>query len=160
MVPALAQLKPAHDGKPLPLPKEMVGMLGQPAWIAMGEKALALGVGAGEDARLSDTLKDPAGDAGQMGRMHISGAMYLSWLQLMEQKVDSLAAATATLSKSDEPSVDDSERDDAADAAAELARSKAQFAAMKSQAERVDSIDAEMHVDTGGVVITSQTLLK
>jgi hypothetical protein len=31
---------------------------------------------------------------------------------------------------------------------------------MKSQAERVDSIDAEMHVDTGGVVITSQTLLK
>jgi hypothetical protein len=160
MVPALAQLKPAHDGKPLPLPKEMAGMLGQPAWIAMGEKALALGVGAGEDARLSDTLKDPVGDAGQMGRMHISGAMYLSWLQLMEQKIDSLAAATATLSKSDEPSVDDSERDNAADAAAELARSKAQFAAMKSQAERVDSIDAEMHVDTGGVVITSQTLLK
>jgi hypothetical protein len=158
MVPALAQLKPTHDGKPLPLPKEMVGMLGQPAWIAMGEKALALGVGAGEDARLSDTLKDPVGDAGQMGRMHISGAMYLSWLQLMEQKIDSLAAATATLSKSDEPSIDDSE--DAADAAAELARSKAQFAAMKSQAERVDSIDAEMHVDTGGVVITSQTLLK
>ena len=160
MVPALAQLKPAHDGKPLPLPKEMVSMLGQPAWIAMGEKALALGVGAGEDARLSDTLKDPVGDAGQMGRMHISGAMYLSWLQLMEQKIDSLAAATATLSKSDEPSIDDGDRDDAADAAAELARSKAQFAAMKSQAERVDSIDAEMRVDTGGMVITSQTLLK
>jgi phage terminase Nu1 subunit (DNA packaging protein) len=78
----------------------------------------------------------------------------------MEQKIDSLAAATATISKSDEPSIDDSDRDDAADAAAELARSKAQFAAMKSQAERVDSIDAEMHVDTGGVVITSQTLLK
>jgi hypothetical protein len=160
MVPALAQLKPAHDGKPLPLPKDMVSMLGQPAWIAMGEKALALGVGAGEDARLSDTLKDPVGDAGQMGRMHISGAMYLSWLQLMEQKIDSLAAATATLSKSDEPSIDDGDRDDAADAAAELARSKAQFAAMKSQAERVDSIDAEMRVDTGGMVITSQTLLK
>jgi len=86
--------------------------------------------------------------------------MYLSWLQLMEQKIDSLAAATATLSKSDEPSIDDGDRDDAADAAAELARSKAQFAAMKSQAERVDSIDAEMRVDTGGMVITSQTLLK
>ncbi len=160
MVPALARLKPAHDGKPLPLPKEMVDMLGQPAWIAMGEKALALGVGAGADARLGDTLKDPVGDAGEMGRMHVSGAMYLSWLQLMEQKIDSLAAATATLSKSDEPSIDDSDRDDAANAAAELARSKAQFAAMKSQAERVDSIDAEMHVDTGGVVITSQTVLK
>ena len=158
MVPALAQLKPARDGKPLPLPKDMVSMLGQPAWIAMGEKALALGVGAGADARLGDTLKDAVGDAGQMGRMHISGAMYLSWLQLMEQKIDSLAAATATISKSDEPSIDDS--DDATEAAADLARSKAQFAAMKSQAERVDSIDAEMHVDNGGMVITSQTLLK
>jgi len=159
MVPALAQLKPGHDGKPLPLPKDLVGMLGQPAWVAMGEKALALGVGAGEDARMDDTLKDAVGDAGQMGRMHISGAMYLSWLQLMEQKIDSLAAATAMIGKSDEPSIDDS-GDDAAEAAAELARSKAQFAAMKSQAERVDSIDAEMHVDNGGMVITSQTALK
>lgn len=159
MVPALAQLKPAHDGKPLPLPKDMVGILGQPAWLAMGEKALALGVGAGEDARLGDTLKDPPGDAGRMGRMHISGAMYLSWLQLMEQKIDSLAAATAAIGKSDEPSIDDS-GDEAAEAAAELARSKAQFAAMKSQAERVDSIDAEMHVDEHGMVITSQTALK
>ena len=158
MVPALAQLKPARDGKPLPLPKDLVSMLGQPAWVAMGEKALALGVGAGADTRLGDTLKDAVGDAGQMGRMHISGAMYLSWLQLMEQKIDSLAAATATISKSDEPSIDDS--DDATEAAADLARSKAQFAAMKSQAERVDSIDAEMHVDNDGMVITSQTVLK
>ncbi|WP_234411272.1 MULTISPECIES: hypothetical protein [Rhodanobacter] len=159
MVPALAQLKPTHDGKPLPLPKDMAGMLGQPAWVAMGEKVLALGIGAGEDARLGDTLKDPVGDAGQMGRMHISGAMYLSWLQLMEQKIDSVAAATAAIGKSDEPSIDDSS-DEAADAAAELARSKAQFATMKSQAERIDSIDAEMHVDNDGMVITSQTALK
>ncbi|KZC38927.1 MULTISPECIES: hypothetical protein [Rhodanobacter] len=159
MVPALAALKPGHDSKPLPLPKDMIGMLGQPAWLAMGEKALAFGIGAGEDARLGDTLKDPTGDAGRMGRMHISGAMYLSWLQLMEQKIDSVAAATAAIGKSDEPSIDDS-GDSAAEAAAELARTKAQFAAMKSQAERVDSIDAQMHVDQGGMVITSQTALK
>jgi hypothetical protein len=31
---------------------------------------------------------------------------------------------------------------------------------MKAQAERVDSIDAEMHVDKSGMVITSQTVLK
>ncbi|WP_189339758.1 hypothetical protein [Rhodanobacter denitrificans] len=158
MVPALAQLKPGHDGKPLPLPKDMVGILGQPAWIAISDKALALGVGAGEDARLGDTLKDPPGDAGQLGRMHISGAMYLSWLQLMEDKIDNLAAVTATLGKNDQPSVDETE--DAASAAAELKRSKAQFAAMKFQAERVDRIDAEMHVETGSMVITSQTTLK
>ena len=161
MVPALAQLKPGSDGKPLPLPKDMLTILGQPAWIAMGDKALALGIGAGEDAKLADTLKDPAGDAGGMTRMHLSGAMYLNWLQLMEQKVDSLAAATAALNKSDEPSIDgDSSGDEAAQAADNAARSKAQFAAMKAQAERVDSIDAEMHVEDSGMVITSQTVLK
>jgi hypothetical protein len=161
MVPALTQLKLASDGKPLPLPKDMTSMLGQPAWLAMGDKALALGVGAGEDSKLGDTLKNPVGDAGQMARMHLTGAMYLSWLQLMEQKIDSLAAATAAISKSDEPSINGSvDTDDSAQAAANAARSKAQFAAMKSQAERVGSIDAEMHVMDGGMVITSQTVLK
>lgn len=161
MVPALTQLKPTNDGKPLPLPKDMTSMLGQPAWLAMSDKALALGVGAGEDGKLGDTLKDPVGDAGQMTRMHLTGAMYLSWLQLMEQKVDSLAAATAAIGKSDEPSIDGVDgNDSSAQAAADTARSKAQFTAMKSQAERVDSIDAEMHIDDGGMVITSHTVLK
>jgi hypothetical protein len=161
MVPALAQLKPGTDGKPQALPKDMASMLGQPAWVAMSPKALALGIGAGEDSRLADMLKEPGGDVGQMTRMHISGAMYVSWLQLMEQKLDTLAAATATLSKSDEPSIDDSnDATSAASAASELARSKAQFAAMKAQAGRVDRIDAEMHVDESGMVFTSQTTLK
>jgi hypothetical protein len=161
MVPALAQMKIANDGKPQALPQDMTSMLGQPAWVAMGDKALALGVGAGEDAKIGDTLKAPGGDAGRMTRMHLSGAMYLSWLQLMEQKVDSLAAASAAMSKSDEPSVDGSDGNDAAQtAAANAARSKAQFEAMRSQAERVDSIDAEMHVRDDGMVITSQTVLK
>jgi hypothetical protein len=161
MVPALTQLKPGNDGKPVSLPKDMTSMLGQPGWLAMSDKALALGVGAGEDAKLADTLKDPVGDAGQMTRMHLTGAMYLGWLQLMEQKVDSLAAATAAISKGDEPSIDSVDGDDSsAQAAADAARSKAQFAAMKSQAERVDSIDAEMHVDDGGMVVTSRTVLK
>jgi len=160
MVSALAQLKITSDGKPQPLPKDMTAMLEQPAWIAMSDKALALGVGAGEDAKLGDTLSAATGDAGRTMRMHLSGAMYLDWLQLMEQKADSLAAATAAISKSDEPSLDSDGADDATLAAANVARSKAQFAAMKSQAERVNSIDAEMHVDNNGMVITSQTALK
>jgi hypothetical protein len=160
MVPALAPLRATNDGKPLPLPKDMTSMLGQPAWLAMSDKALALGIGAGEDAKLADTLKDPVGDAGRMTRMHLSGAMYLDWLQLMEQKVDSLSAATAALSKSDEPPIDGDSNDDAAQVAANAARSKAQFAAMKAQAERVDSIDVEMHVDNDGMVFNSQTVLK
>lgn len=161
MVPALAQLKSSSDGKPVALPQQMTGMLGQPAWVAMGDKALALAVGAGEDTKLADTLKDPGGSAGQMGRMHLSGAMYLEWVQLMAQKVDSLTAAASAMGKSDEASTDKMDGDENAKQAADLAaRSKAQFAAMKLQAERVDHIDAEMHVDDSGMVITSQTLLK
>ena len=45
-------------------------------------------------------------------------------------------------------------------AAADAARSKAQFAAMEAQARRVDGIDAEVHVDDSGLVVTSQTTLK
>ena len=160
MVPALAQLKPAADGTPLALPKNMSAMFGQPAWLAMGEKALALGVGAGEDGKLADTLKAPGGDAGQMSRMHLSGAMYLNWVQLMEQKLGSLAATTAALDGGTGPSAAGNHADEAAQQAANLARTRAQFAVMKAQAERVESIDAEMHIDNDGMVITSQTALK
>ncbi len=159
MVPSLAKLKPANDGTPTPLPKDMASMLEQPAWIAMSDNALGLGVGSGEDAKLAATLKDAPGGPGQMSRMHLSGAMYLDWLQLMEQKADSLAAATAAIGKSDDPDLDEGD-DAAAQAAADSARSKAQFAAMKAQAAHVDSINVEMRVDNGGMVITSQTLLK
>ena len=162
MVPALAQLKLTPNGPPVPLPKDMASMLGQPAWMALGDKAIAIGVGAGEDAQLAATLKAPIGDTGSTGRMHLSGPMYLTWLQLMEAKADSLSATAAALGKSDDPSLDsaDNPAADATQAAADAARSKAQFAAMKAQAARVDSIDAETHITADGMVITSQTTLK
>lgn len=159
-VPSLNQLKPTADGTPLALSKDLTTMLGQPAWIALTDKVLALGVGVGEDAKLRESLKAPGGDAGRMGRMHLSGSMYLQWLQLMEQKVDTLAAATAAFTKSDEPSMSPGDTDNAQQIATDAARSKAQFAAMQVQAERVLSIDAEMHVDNKGIVVTSQTTLK
>lgn len=157
MVPALAQMKLTNDGKPMPLPKDMAGMLGQPAWVAMSNSALALGVGAGEDSKLADTLKGAAGNAGQISRTHLNGAMYVSWLQLMEDKVGSLTSAASAISGSD-PAAAGSV--DSKQTAAIAERSKAQFAAMKAQAERVDHIDAEMHVDDSGIVITSETVLK
>lgn len=159
MVPALAKMKLATDGKPLPLPKDMLSMLEQPAWLAMSDKALVLGVGAGEDAKLGSTLQDPVGTAGQMARMHLTGAMYLDWVQLMETKVDTLAAASAAISQSDDPSLGDdtAPAESPSDAAA---RSKAHFAALKAQAQSIDSIDAEMHVDQHGMVITTQTAFK
>lgn len=153
MVPALAQLRLGTDGKPQPLAQDMAKMLGQPAWVAMNDKALALGVGAGEDALLADTLKDPTGSAGQITRVHLSGAMYLNWLEMMEQAVDRLASATAAMDGGDEPSIDAADGNSAA-------RTKAQFAAMKAQAAQLESIDAQMHMDSGGMVISSQTELK
>jgi hypothetical protein len=159
-VPSLNQLKPAVDGTPLALTKDLTTMLGQPAWIAMTDKVLALGVGAGADAKLRESLKSPGGDAGRMARMHLSGNMYMEWLRLMEQKVDSFAAATAALTRSDEPSMTPDSTNDVQEIAADAARSKAQFAAMQLQAERILNIDAEMHVDDKGMVVTSQTTLK
>jgi hypothetical protein len=160
MVPSLARLKLAADSKPVPLPQDLANMVGQPAWLAMNPHALAIGIGPGEDAKLTETLNTPVGDAGRMLRMHLNGAMYLSWLQLMEDKADTLAAATATISRGDDSPLGVDSDDATTEAAANAARSKAQFALMKVQAERIDSIDAEMHVDDDGMVITSQTALK
>jgi hypothetical protein len=162
MVPALATLKVAAGGAPVALPQDVTGMLNQPGWLASGDKALAVGIGAGEDAKLAATLHDPSGDPGQMARMHLAGSMYLDWLKFMEAKADNLAADAAEMGKSDEPSIngDAASTDEAAQAAADAARSKAQFASMEAQAQRVDSIDAEMHVDSNGIVVTSHTVLK
>jgi len=155
MNPALAQLKLTADGKPVALPPTLTGMLGQPAWLAMGAKSLALGVGAGEDNKLAEALKAPIGDAGRMLRVHLSGQMYLDWINLMQQKVDSLASAAAALSKDDT-----AETPDQAEKARSAAQTKAQFDAMRAQAARIEAMDAEAHVDSQGLVITSQTTLK
>jgi hypothetical protein len=154
MTPALAQLKLTDDGKPVALPPTLSGMFEQPAWMAMGAKSLGLGIGAGEDAKLADALKAPTGNAGQMLRMHVSGQMYLDWVTLMQQKADSLSAAAAALGK------DEAGGDDQADKAANEARTKAQFDAMRAQAARIESIDAEVRVDSQGLVANSQTTLK
>lgn len=152
MTPALAQLKLTADGKPVALPPTLSGMFGQPAWLAMGAQSLALGIGAGQDAKLADALKAPTGEAGRMMRLHLSGAMYLSWVELMQQKMDALTATTAALGKDTPP--------DEAQEAAAAARSKAQFDAMRAQAARIATLDAQVHVDDHGMVIDSQTALK
>jgi len=154
MVSSLSQLKPAADGTPTPLPQDMVGMLGQPAWIARADQALALGIGKHEDKQLAATLKDPTGQAGQMVRLHLDGAMYLAWLKLMETRIGDLASATAAISQDpDAPAADAHAAD------SDASRAQAQFAAMKAQAERIRRIDVEMHVEQGGMVINNRTEL-
>jgi len=157
MNPALAQLKLAADGKPVALPPAMTQMLGQPAWLAMGSRSLALGVGAGEDAKLAGTLQDAPGNAGQMLRMNLDGAMYLTWVGLMQDKADSIAAAAAALDK-DGSATPPGAADQAL--AANRARTKVQFDAMRAQAERIRNMRIEAHVEDAGLVVTGQTELK
>ena len=158
-VPSLTRVKPVAGGPPQPLPKDLATVIGQPAWLALTDKVLALGVGAGEDAKLTQALKAPGGEPGRMARMHLSGAMYLQWLQLMDQQADKLAGAAALLNKSSEPAGSASAAS-AASIAADVAQSKAQLAAMQLQAARIADINAEMHVDKDGIVLTSATTMK
>ncbi len=160
MTPALAQLKITADGKPVALPADLTKMIGQPVWAAMGEKALALAIGPGEDARLADTLKQPGGDAGRMMRLHLDGAMYQSWIKLMMDKADSFAAMSAAMGSS-APSATGPDAAEAAAARKEAAdRTHVQFQAMQAQAARIKAVGSEAHVDATGLVITSQTELK
>ncbi|WP_243041804.1 hypothetical protein [Dyella sedimenti] len=148
----LQQLKLAPDGKVAALPPEVTAPLGTPVWAAMGPKALALAIGQGEDARLGELLSAPTGDAGRLGRLHLSGDMYLAWVKAMAQKSEHIAELTASAS-SDDP-------DAQATAKAAAAHSKAQFEAMEAQAARIKSVAGTLRMDNDGLVITSQTELK
>ncbi|WP_049622593.1 hypothetical protein [Frateuria defendens] len=159
---ALAKLKLAPDGKPVPLPDDMKAVIDQPAWMAMGAKALALGVGPGQDAKLADMLKAPGGDAGRLLRAHLDGGMYLDWVTLLQQRTDAIVAATAALGKDDDADQGGDKATDDADkeAAAAQARLKARFDTLRAQAARIQSLGGEAHVDQHGLVVTSQTELK
>jgi hypothetical protein len=75
------------DGKPVAfdLPSRLQAMLGgsNQGWIAANDKALTVGVGAGEEAKLGDTLTASAGNGDKLLRMHFDGKMYgifASWM--------------------------------------------------------------------------------
>ncbi|MGO4702721.1 hypothetical protein [Dyella sp. 2RAB6] len=155
--PALAQVKLTPDGKPVALPQDLTAALGQPVWMAMGDKALVLAIGEGEDAKVGDMLKAPTGDAGRMGRVHLSGDMYVSWIKAMEEKSDRLKQLTDSMNHEDG---DDADKEQTAKAQSAAERAKAQFETMRQQAERIKSISGEVHVENGGMVMTTQTELK
>jgi hypothetical protein len=158
LLPWLAPLKLTNDGKPVALPANLSKMLGQPAFGAMNDKALVVGIGAGQDSKLGDSLNAPTGNAGQLLRLYLTGTMYRHWIDLMEARADAMAAASNALDDDAQDGSDNAE--DKADALVSAARSKAQFEAMKAQASRIESINSEAHIDDSGLVITSQTLLK
>jgi hypothetical protein len=92
-----------------------------------------------------------------MLRMNLDGAMYLTWVGLMQDKADSIAAAAAALDK-DGSATPPGAADQAL--AANRARTKVQFDAMRAQAERIRNMRIEAHVEDAGLVVTGQTELK
>ena len=75
------------DGKPVAfdLPPRLQAMLGgsNQGWIAANAKALAIGIGDGEEARLGGTLGASSGNGDKLLRMHFDGKMYgifANWL--------------------------------------------------------------------------------
>jgi hypothetical protein len=144
MLPALAELKLSADGKPAALPAQVTGMAGAPAWAAMNDKALAVGVGEGEDARLGDMLRAPGGEAGQLFRMHMDGDMYARWIGMVADRATTLATAASSGGADGETGK----------------RMATQFDAARAQAARIRQVSAEGHFDERGLVITSQTELR
>jgi hypothetical protein len=140
--------KLAGDGKPAPLPANIVGMLGMPGWAAMNGQAIAIGVGPGEDSKLDEVLMASTGDAGRLSRMHLNGDMYRQWVDVMAEKAQTYANAMTTAAGAD--GAPDSQADDTAAAL----RSKAQFDAMKAQATRVVQVTGEAHMEEKGLVIS------
>jgi len=150
--PMLNGLKLAADNKPVALPTQLTNVLGESGWAAMGAKSLGMAVGAGEDGKLADIMQQPGGGAGELMRTHLDGAMYANWIDLLEQRAETTAAMNSALNSDDTGAQGDPK--------AALARTKAQFEAIKSEAARIKAIGMQVRMEDQGVVITTHTELK
>jgi hypothetical protein len=153
--PLIAGVKLTPGSAPAALPAQITNALGEQGWAAMGAKSLSVAVGANEDSKLADLMKQPGGDAGELMRVHLDGDMYNSWIHLLEQRAENAATMAATMNPDDSDSQDDQKN-----AAAALASTKAQFAAMESEAAHIKAIGANVRMEDQGLVITTHTELK
>jgi hypothetical protein len=88
-VPGLKDLKLAPDGKPVALPAGLAPAGTPPSFAAMSDKAIAIAVGAGQDAMLGAYLGAPAASEPVFMRMVFSGKLYA----LMAQSFAKMKAA-------------------------------------------------------------------
>jgi hypothetical protein len=86
-LPQFALKTLSTDAKPVAfdLPARVQATLGggSQGWIAANDKALVIGAGNGEEAKLAEALNAPAGDGERLFRMHFDGKMYgvlASWM--------------------------------------------------------------------------------
>ena len=98
-MPQFALKSISTDGKPVAfdLPPQLQAMLGgsNQGWIAANDKALAVGIGEGEETKLGGTLTAAAGNGDELLRMHFDGKMY----QLLGSWMGRLAAMAPAASQ-------------------------------------------------------------
>lgn len=94
-VPGLSTLKISADGKPVAVPAAVVPPGVPPVFAAMSDKALAVGVGAGEDTTLSAFLAAPVAPDPVFMRMYFSGAIYGLLARFQQQLAAKMPAAQA-----------------------------------------------------------------
>lgn len=88
MLPGLAQLDIKNNGKPAVLPPQLTGKYAsQPAWVALNDKALAIGIGQGEKDKLGSMLNAKTGHNGMLIRSHLAGTMYAAWLDMLGKHI-------------------------------------------------------------------------
>jgi len=153
----LAKLTLKPDGKPVAISPDALPMtltragFGK-AWLAMAPTALAAAVGTGQDALLAKAVTAKTGDAGQIGRAHVSGEMYGQWLQMASQKA--LAQAT---SDEDDDSLSPEEK---AQAKQKIELVKQQLEASKTRFAEIKSIDSSAKMGSDGLIIDVGVELK
>jgi len=153
--PLLNGLKLTSDGKPTPLPAQLTNALGESGWAAMGAKSIGVAVGPDEDSKLANVMTQPGGEAGELMRLHLDGDMYGNWIHMLEQRAESAATMSATMDPNG-----GAPQDDQKNAAAAVASTKAQFAAMESEAAHIKAIGSRVRMEDQGLVITTHTELK
>lgn len=122
------------DGKPVAfdLPPRLQAMLGggNQGWIAANANALAVGIGAGEDAQLANALNAPAGNGDTLLRMHFDGKMY----PLLGSWISRFAAAMPATSQ---------------------AQVQQEIAAFNLMGKMIQSADMDVQIDAKGLHIDS-----
>lgn len=127
-VPALKDFKLAPDGKAVALPAGIAPAGVPPLYAAMSDKAIAIGAGTGEDARLKPLLDAPAANQPVFLRIHGTGKIYDLLAEFMNQAISKLPAN--------------------ADKAAQL---QAQTKLFKMYATWIRSFDMTMSANAGGI---------
>ncbi|MDN5923867.1 MAG: hypothetical protein L0H70_02575 [Xanthomonadales bacterium] len=145
----LGSLQLKADSQPVALPAPLTAMTRQPGWIAMNDKALAIGLGSGEGVKLTSMLTAATGNSdGVWFKAHMDGHLYSQYVTWMGHRVQTnLQQAQA----GQHGKIDAKSQQKLAQIYARLQTS---IDAAQAAAKQIKQNRAEAHTGTHGLVIT------